>query len=37
MPRLIVGGRFSVLGNNAKSYADLFAIADALIERARRG
>lgn len=37
VPRLVVGGRYNVLGNNAKSYDDFLVIADALIDKARRG
>lgn len=36
VPRLAVAGRFNVLGNNTKNYGDLLAIADALVDRARR-
>lgn len=37
VPRLVVAGRFNVLGNNAKGFGDVLAIADALIDQARRG
>jgi len=36
VPRLVVGGRYTVLGNNARRYEDLLAITDALIDKARR-
>lgn len=35
VPTLTVGGRFVVLGRNAKSLEDILAIADTLISRAR--
>ncbi|MFN3884085.1 MAG: thiol:disulfide interchange protein DsbA/DsbL [Rhodocyclaceae bacterium] len=37
VPRLVVGGRYNVLGNNAKSYNDFLVIADALIDKVRSG
>lgn len=37
VPRLVVAGRYNVLGNNAKSYNDFLVIADALIDKVRRG
>lgn len=36
VPRLVVAGRFNVLGKNTKNVGELLAIADALIDRARR-
>lgn len=36
VPRLVVAGRFNVLGKNTKNAGELLAIADALIDRARR-
>lgn len=37
VPRLVVAGRFNVLGKNTKNAGELLAIADALIDKARRG
>jgi thiol:disulfide interchange protein DsbA len=37
VPRLAVAGRFNVLGNNARSPQELLTIAEALLDRARRG
>jgi len=37
VPRLVIGGRFNVLGNNAHGFEEVLGIADALIEKARRG
>lgn len=36
VPMIIVDGRYIVLGEGAKTKADLFAIADALIDKARQ-
>jgi hypothetical protein len=32
-----VAGRYVVVGDDAKGYADLLAIADRLIDKARQG
>ncbi|WP_126444969.1 thiol:disulfide interchange protein DsbA/DsbL [Sulfuricystis multivorans] len=36
VPRLVVDGRYQVLGKDAKSFGDLLAIADVLIDKASR-
>lgn len=37
VPRLAIAGRFNVLGKNTKNAGELLDIADALIDKARRG
>lgn len=37
VPMITVAGRYVVVGDDAKGYADLLAIADRLIDKARQG
>ncbi|WP_131109821.1 thiol:disulfide interchange protein DsbA/DsbL [Sulfuricystis thermophila] len=37
VPRMVVGGRYNVLGHNAKTYDDIFVIASTLIDKVRHG